>query len=334
MPRARANVFDDVPPPIPANPTQFIHQFRAFMRNQNKAWATERTYVLWVKRFIHFHNKKHPKKMGEAEIEAFLNDLAVHRHCSPATQATALNALVFLYKQFLGRELEELSYRPARQGRRVPVVFSEREVHAVISALEGDKKIMAMLMYGAGLRVSECVRLRIKDIDFERNEITLRGGKGNKDRLTVLPEAVVDPLEDQITFVTLLHKTDCAAGFGRVFMPNALARKYPGEAQSLRWQYVFPAPHRAVDPRDGAIKRHHRHQSYIQKAVKLAINQAGIKKHASCHTLRHSFATHLLERGYDIRTIQELLGHADVATTEIYTHVLNKGGRGVKSPVD
>ena len=332
--KKRKTPMEDVPPAIPKNPIRLVDQIRAFIRGQNKSWATEKTYISWIRRFIVFHNKRHPAEMGELEIESFLNHLAVQRHASPSTQSTALNALVFLYKQFLKRELENLNFSYSKRNRRVPVVFNKEEAQAVISKLRGDKKLMAQLMYGSGLRVSECLRLRVKDIDFGRREITVRAGKGNKDRITILPDMTTESLHEQLQHVGFVHDMDSNAGFGEVYMPHALARKNPSAATSLAWQFLFPAARRASDPRDGKTKRHHRHQRYIQKAVKQAIQLAGIHKHANCHTFRHSFATHLLERGYDIRTIQELMGHADVSTTEIYLHVLNRGGRGVVSPLE
>lgn len=334
MRKSRRNIMDDIPSPIPTKPIKLIDQLRALIRKQNKAWATEKTYIFWIKRFIHFHNFKHPAEMREREIEEFLEDLAIRKHCTPSTQSTALNALVFLYKQFFNCELNNLTYQHAKRSRNVPVVFSVKEAIAVIEQLCGEQQIMAKLMYGAGLRISECLRLRIKDIDFERNEITVRAGKGNKSRVTLLPESAFKQLHQQINYVVFVHTMDTEAGYGEVYMPYALARKYPSAAVSLEWQFLFPAERRAKDPRDNKIKRHHRHQSYIQKAVKRAIRESGIRKHANCHTFRHSFATHLLERGYDIRTIQELLGHADVETTQIYTHVLNKNRTGVRSPID
>lgn len=325
---------DDVPPPVSPHSTRLLDQLRLLIRSQNKAWATERTYIHWIKRYIVFHKKKHPSELSEIHIDAFLNHLATQQHVASGTQATALNAIVFLYKHFLKVEIADLNFRYSKKQRRIPVVFTPKEAKAVIENLRGDKKIMANLMYGTGLRVSECLRLRVKDIDFGRNEITIRSGKGNKDRLTMLPDSVSEALHEQICFVASIHERDSMEGYGEVYMPYALARKYPSNARSLAWQFLFPSSRRATDPRDGKTKRHHRHQRYIQKAVKQAIQQAKIHKHANCHTFRHSFATHLLERGYDIRTIQELMGHADVSTTEIYTHVLNKGGMGVKSPID
>lgn len=334
MANTRQLVMNDIPPVVDADSTRFLDQLRLFIRSQNKSWATERTYVYWIKKFILFHNKTHPAKMGVPEVEEFLTWLTVQAYVSPSTQATALNSLVFLYKQFLKTEIEDLQYKRAKQAKKVPVIFSSHEVNKVIDNLEGDQKLMAKLMYGAGLRVSECLRLRVKDLDFGLSQIVVRQGKGNKDRRTILPESLLSALQEQVERVRLLHKQDFADGYGRVYMPYALDRKDKSAAMSLEWQFLFPAIARAEDPRDGIIKRHHRHNSYIQKAVKHAIKKAGILKHASCHTFRHSFATRLLERGYDIRTIQELLGHSDVATTEIYTHVLNKGAFGVISPID
>lgn len=334
MNRRKKLVMDDVPPPIPENPTKMMHRLRKLIRSQNKAWATERTYISWIKRFLRYHKLKHPDNLGAADVENYLNYLSVHRHCSPSTQATALNAIVYFFKQFLQRPLENLNYERAKHHRRVPVVFSAEEAYKIINCLSGERRLMARLMYGSGLRVSECLRLRVKDVDFERREIIVRGGKGNKDRATLLPDMLTEELYEQIQFVGAIHDRDLKEGYGEVYMPYALARKYPDEAVSIDWQYIFPSSRMSNDPRDGKRKRHHRHQRYIQRAVKSAIKEAGVRKHANCHTFRHSFATSLLESGYDIRTIQELLGHSDVSTTEIYTHVLNRGGRGVKSPID
>lgn len=331
--KIKPNIMDDIAPPIKPDSKKLIDGVRLLIRSQNKAWATEKTYVYWIKQFIYYHSKRHPKDMGANEVELFLNHLATERHSSPSTQATALNALVFLYKHYLAIELGDLNFNYATKKRRIPVVFSKEEALRVISKLKGDKHLMALLMYGSGLRVSECLRLRVKDIDFGRREITVRAGKGNKDRITMLPDMTTESLHEQLRHVGFIHDMDSNAGFGEVYMPHALARKYPSAATSLAWQFLFPSARLATDPRDGKTKRHHRHQRYIQKAVKEAIQQAKIHKHANCHTFRHSFATHLLERGYDIRTIQELMGHADVSTTEIYLHVLNRGVRGVISPL-
>ena len=328
------NQIEDVPVYIPPKSNKFTHRLRQFIRAQNKAWATEKTYVHWAKRFIHFHGDKHPESMGALEVEEFLTHLAVNDHVSPSTQSTALNAIVFLYRQFLKRDLGEMDFQLSRRVRHVPVVFSEGECRQVITKLKGVYRLMAGLMYGSGLRVSECLRLRVKDIDFDRNELVVREAKGGKSRRTMLPLSLKDLLREQVQCVSLLHEQDTNDGYGEVYMPYALARKYPVAARSVAWQFLFPSARIAKDPRSGQWRRHHVHSSSIQRAVKQAVAHAGIHKLANCHTFRHSFATHLLESGSDIRTIQSLLGHADVATTEIYTHVLNKGVLGVQSPVD
>ena len=327
------HVMDDVPPVLPEKPTKILDQVRQFIRAQHKSFATERTYVHWIKRYIVFH-KKHPKQLGEREIEDFLNWLGTQTYCSPSTQTTALNALVFLYKQFYKREQLELEFSFAKRKRRIPVIFSGDEAKQIIDALQGDRKLMAQLMYGCGLRVSECLRLRIKDIDFGNNQVIVREGKGRKDRPTMLPDSIRSDLKKQVLVARALHSKDILEGYGEVYLPFALARKYPSAAVSTAWQFIFPSNTRATDPRDGRVKRHHIHQRTIQRAIKQALTKTGIYKQASCHTFRHTFATQLLTAGYDIRTIQELLGHADLATTEIYTHVLNKGGLGVRSPND
>jgi integron integrase len=326
---------DDVPVAVNPSSGRLLDQLRLFMRSRHMAWATEKTYVLWIRRYIYFHGKRHPAEMGAAEIEAYLNHLSIHRGVSPATQAIALNAVVFLYKQFMKRDVGTLHYQPARAQRRVPVVFSHAEAMAVIGQLSGVYWLMATVMYGSGLRVMECCRLRVKDIDFGMNELVVRDGKGGKDRRTVLPAQTIEGLKQQIEKARLLHARDVIDGCGEVWLPYALSRKYPKAASELAWQFVFPSQNIAEDPQQrGVFRRHHVHPRTIQRAVKAAMQRAGIHKHANCHTFRHSFATRLLESGYDLRTIQALLGHSDVATTEIYTHVLNKGGRGVLSPVD
>lgn len=327
-------IMDDVPIPVNPASTRFIDQLRLFIRSRHMAWATEKTYVLWIRRYIRFHKKRHPAEMGAVEIETYLNHLSLESGVSPRTQAIALNALMFLYKQFLQKEMGLLAYEPAKQKQRVPVVFSHSEAMSVIGNLKGSYWLMAMLMYGCGLRVNECMRLRVKDIDFEMKELVVRDGKGAKDRRTVLPEKVIPMLREQIEKVKLLHQQDLREGYGEVYMPYALAKKYPKAARELAWQYLFPSSVIGADPRSGAMRRHHIHARSIQKAVKRSLHGQGITKVATCHTLRHSFATRLLEKGYDLRTIQELLGHSDISTTEIYTHVLNKGGKGVISPID
>jgi integron integrase len=273
--------------------------------------------------------------MGEAEINTFLSHLAIDRRVSASTQNQALSALIFLYKRVLKREIGELGeIIRARRPKHLPIVMTWEEVRSVLDRMEGETWLLACLMYGAGLRLAECLRLRVQDIDFKANQILVRDGKGFKDRLTMLPEKAKDPLREHFKEARRLHKCDLADGFGEVEMPYALARKYPNAARSWGWQFAFPQKTRWTDPATGKQGRHHMHESIVQKAVKHAVRQAGIVKHATCHTLRHSFVTHLLEAGYDIRTVQELLGHKDVKTTMVYTHVLNRGGKGVKSPVD
>jgi integron integrase len=296
---------------------------------------TEEAYVSWIKRFILFHGKRHPLEMGEDEITRFLSALAVHGQVSASTQNQALCALLFLYRQVLGQNfgwLEDVVR--AKRPQRLPIVLTRPEVKALLGALEGVHWIMASLLYGAGLRLMECLRLRVKDIDLASHQVLLREGKGNKDRRTMLPAAVQEPLTAHLEHVRQWHQDDLAQGFGRVYVPNALQRKYPHANREWGWQWVFPASQLSLDPRSGERRRHHLHESALQRAVKQASRHIGLTKPANCHTLRHSFATHLLEDGYDIRTIQELLGHRDVKTTMIYAHVLNRGGQGVYSPMD
>jgi integron integrase len=296
---------------------------------------TEEAYVSWIKRFILFHGKRHPMEMGKDEITRFLSALAVHGHVSASTQNQALCALLFLYRHVLDQNpgwLEDVVR--AKRPQRLPVVLTRPEVKALLGALEGVHWIMASLLYGAGLRLLECLRLRVKDTDFSSNQILVREGKGNKDRRTMLPAAVKEPLAAHLEHVRQLHQHDLTQGFGRVYVPDALQRKYPNANREWGWQWVFPASQVSLDPRSGEPRRHHLHESMLQRAVKEAARTIGLTKAANCHMLRHSFATHLLEDGYDIRTIQELLGHRDVKTTMIYTHVLNRGGKGVYSPID
>jgi integron integrase len=314
--------------------SKLLGEMRDLIRRKHYSIRTEQAYLDWVKRYILFHGKRHPQEMGEAQIVAFLNHLAVQRNVAASTQNQALNALVFLYKQVLGREelaLDDITR--AKRPERLPTVFDRSEIEALFTHMEGTAKLVAALLYGAGLRLLEALRLRIQDMEFERSQIIVRNGKGAKDRVTLLPPALVPPIRDQMTLAKQLHAQDLAAGLGEVYLPYALARKYPSAARQLGWQYLFPAEKTAVDPRSGKTRRHHLGESAVQKAVKKAISAASIHKHGSCHTLRHSFATHLLEDGYDIRTVQELLGHSDVRTTMIYTHVMNKGPLGVKSPL-
>jgi integron integrase len=296
---------------------------------------TEEAYVAWVRRFILFSAKRHPAAMGEAEIARFLTALATVRRVSASTQNQALSALLFLYEEVLDRRLEWLKdVARAKKPIRLPVVLSRPEVERLLGSLRGTPWLMASLLYGAGLRLMECARLRVKDLDLDRNEITVRDGKGRKDRVTLLPRSLRGPLLDHLGRVRDLHRSDLARGLGRVSLPGALAAKYPNAPQEWGWQWVFPATRLYRDAATGHLHRHHLHESVLQRAVKEAASRAGIAKPATPHTLRHSFATHLLEDGYDIRTIQELLGHSDVSTTMIYTHVLNRGGRGVRSPLD
>jgi len=296
---------------------------------------TEKAYRNQIKRFIIFHQLRHPEEMGEEEIRAYLSHLAVNRNVAASTQNVALAALLFLYRDVLKKNLARIEdIERARLPTRLPVVFTREEVRALMKRLSGVDLIAASLMYGAGLRLMECLRLRVKDIDFSYNQITIRSGKGEKDRVTMLPASLKEPLRCHLLNVRLIHQTDLRQGLGEVYLPYALERKFSGAARQWAWQYVFPARGLTRDPRSGNLRRHHVHESKIQRAVKNAIRASRITKRGSCHTFRHSFATHLLEDGYDIRTVQELLGHKDVRTTMIYTHVLNRGGRGVKSPLD
>ena len=325
---------DGIPPRLPARPTRFLDILRMHIRREGHSYRTEQTYILWVKRFIYFHDKRHPKDMGTAEVEAYLNHLTVNLDCSANTQRVALNALVYLYRRFLGQKTLDLRFTPAKGKRRLPVVYSREEIAAVLAQLRGSTRLMVQLMYGSGLRTAELLSLRIMDIDFGNGRIFVRSGKGGKDRTTLLPERLVPALKRQIDRALQLHAEDMAEGLGEVSLPEALARKYPTASREPAWQYLFPSAKIARDPRDGAWRRHHLHPTSLSKQVRTAFQRAGINKPARPHSFRHSFATHLLESGCDLRTIQELLGHADVATTEIYTHVVNRGGKGVLSPAD
>lgn len=321
-------------PSVPAEP-RLLDRVRNVIAARHYSRRTERAYVGWIKRFIFFHGKRHPKDMGAVEVTQFLTHLATHTGVSASTQNQAFSALLFLYRDVLGRELSGLEGTVrAKRPDRLPLVLSRHEVESVLRQLRGVPRLMASLMYGGGLRVLECVRLRVKDIDFERSEITVRDGKGRKDRVTMLPAALAEPLRHHLERVGEQHRRDLAAGAGSVSLPDALTRKYPRAPWDWAWQWVFPATRSYMDPVTRQRRRHHLHETVIQRTFHVSVRLAGIAKPASCHTLRHSFATHLLERGYDVRTIQELLGHSDVSTTMIYTHVLNRGGRGVKSPLD
>jgi integron integrase len=314
---------------------KLLDRLREALRSRHYSRRTEQTYISWVKQFIFYHHLQHPTEMAESEINAFLTYLAVTKKVSPSTQNQALSALLFLYRYVIGKEIGDIGeIIRARRTRHLPVVLTREEVRALLTGLQGDKRLMAGLLYGAGLRLMECLRLRVQDIDFGSNQITVRDGKGFKDRVTMLPEKTRIPLLKHLERVRSIHQRDITDGYGRVALPYALERKYPQAASEWRWQFVFPQEHRWVNSRTGRQGRHHVHESLLQKAVRDAACRAGLTKKATCHTLRHSFATHLLEEGYDIRTVQELLGHKDVRTTMIYTHVLNRGGRGVRSPMD
>jgi integron integrase len=305
------------------------------MRLRRMSPRSEQVYLAWIRRYVRYHGLRHPRDLGEAEVAAFLTHLADERGVAAATQRQALSALLFLYRAVLGMEVgwvEGVNW--ARPRARLPVVLTPAEVRRVLAELSGVPRLVAMLLYGCGLRLQECLTLRIKDLDLERGESRIRRGKGDKDRVTMLADSARGVVRSHLQAVRLLHGKDLTAGAGRVALPDALARKYPGAAAGWAWQWVFPATRQYLDRVTGERHRHHLDPSVVQRAMTAAVRRAGIAKRASCHTLRHSFATHLLEGGYDIRTVQELLGHSDVRTTMIYTHVLNRGGRGVRSPAD
>lgn len=315
--------------------SQLLDRVREAVRTRHYSIRTEEAYIRWIRDYILFFNKRHPQELSIKEIGIFISHLAVKRDVAASTQNQALSALLFLYREVLDQPIEWVDdIERAKKPKRLPLVLTKDEVRAVLSHLRAEMWLMASLLYGSGLRLMECVRLRVKDIDFAQLQITVREGKGNKDRVTMLPSSLVEPMQRQLERVKALHQIDVQVGFGHVYLPHALARKYLHADQEWGWQYAFPASKRSCDPRIGRQRRHHIGETTLQKAVKSAVRAAGINKPASCHTFRHSFATHLLEAGYDIRTIQELLGHADLSTTMIYTHVLNKGGRGVKSPLE
>ncbi len=314
---------------------KLLDRMRARLRTRHYSIRTEDSYVQWAKRFILFQGKRHPSAMGAAEINEFLTHLAVERNVSASTQSQALAAILFLYRDVLGEEvpwLNDLVRAPRRE--RVPVVLSRDEVRLLLAHLSGAAQLVARLLYGTGMRLLEGLRLRVKDLDFESGEVVVRSGKGNKDRTTTLPRVLTTALRQHLEGVRHLHDRDVAEGFGRVWMPEALAVKYPNANVSWSWQWVFPAGQRSIDPRIGIERRHHLGEQVIQRAVHEAVRRAGIAKAATPHTLRHSFATHLLASGHDIRTVQELMGHSDVKTTMIYTHVLGMGASGVRSPLD
>jgi integron integrase len=314
---------------------RLVERLHEVMRARHYSRRTEKAYWYWIRYFILFHGKRHPGEMGAAEVTSFLSWLATERSVAAATQNQALSALLFLYKEVLGQKVPWLGELVrAQRPVRLPTVLAESQVRRLLEQAQGAARLMIGLLYGAGLRQIECLSLRVKDVDFAYRQIVVRDGKGAKDRATMLPDALVQPLQAHLGKVRVLHERDRREGYGEVWLPYALARKYPRAGYQWAWQFVFPSANRSVDPESGAVRRHHVHPDTLSRAVRAAAKGAGIEKPVSCHTLRHSFATHLLERGYDIRTVQELLGHADVSTTMIYTHVLNKGARGVKSPLD
>lgn len=314
---------------------KLLDQVRDRIRLKHYSIRTEETYLGWIRRFIFFHNKRHPRDMGIREVEAFLTYLAAERDVAASTQNQALSAILFLYKEVLQMELPWLEdVTRAKKPRRLPVVMTPDETRRVLANLEGQWSLLGRLLYGTGMRLMEGIRLRVKDVEFTRREIIVRSGKGDKDRVTMLPASLIDDLQKQVAWVEKLHALDIRDDCGEVWLPHALARKYPNAAREFGWQYLFPSSARAVDPRSGVVRRHHLNEKGLQRAIRQAARDAGVVKPVSPHTLRHSFATHLLERGQDIRTIQELLGHSDLQTTMIYTHVINRGGKGVLSPLD
>ncbi len=315
-------------------PKRLLDQVRDTIQLKHYSPRTGETYLFWIKRYILFHQKRHPREMGAAEIEAFLTHLAVEQRVAASTQNQALCALLFLYREVLQHEVGNIQAVRARRSRRLPTVLTREETLRVIGFLPGTYQLMAKLLYGCGLRLKECLQLRVQDIDFAQHQVIVRAGKGDKDRVTMLPDSVVPFLQEHLRHVKRLHDQDLARGYGRVDLPSALDRKYPHADREWPWQYVFPASKLSRHPQTGLLCRHHIHESALQKAVRRAAQEAGLPKRISCHTFRHCFATHLLENGYDIRTVQELLGHKDVKTTMIYTHVLHRGALAVRSPLD
>jgi integron integrase len=314
---------------------KLLDRLSYILQRKHYAFTTERAYVNWVRRFILFHNKRHPSHLGQAEVEAFLTHLAVQQKVAAATQNQALNAIAFFYKHVLLQPLDfDLQSVRAQRPRHLPTVLAKDEIQALLACITGPHQLMAQLLYGSGLRISECVRLRVKDVDFAQFQIVVRDGKGAKDRLTLLPTRLRPSLENQLLRTKRLHEKDLNKGFGGVDLPYALERKYPHAQRAWIWQWVFPSRRLSPDPRTGDIRRHHLSRSGLRKAVQRGAELARIDKHVTPHTLRHSFATHMLENGYDIRTVQDLLGHRHVSTTMIYTHVLNRGPLAVQSPLD
>jgi integron integrase len=315
---------------------KLLDQFRDSIRLKQYSYRTEQTYIQWVREYILFHNKRHPREMGVIEINQFITHLVVDRKASASTQNQAISAILFLYRNTLYIELDQssLNFIRPKKGKRIPNVLAAQEARAVIFNMTGPHKLMAQIMYGSGLRIMECLRLRVKDIDFENHRILVYDGKGGDDRVTMLPDSILAPMREHLIRVQAIHQKDLAAGLGSVQMPFALDKKYPAAHKQWIWQFVFPAPTLSTEPETGIVRRHHIHETSIQKAIRAAAKLAEVEKRVTPHTFRHSFATHLLQNGYDIRTVQELLGHKDVKTTMIYTHVLQRGGLAVKSPLD
>jgi integron integrase len=319
----------------PDSNRKLMDQVREVLRYYHYAYRTEQTYCDWIKRFLKFYKfSRHPKEMGAAEVEGFLSHLATEGKVAAATQRQALNAIIFLYREVLDIELGGIAPLRSKKQRKPPTVLTKNEVQQILRCMEGTHQLMGKLLYGCGLRLMECIRLRIQDVDFGQGRIFVRGGKGGKDRTVALPESLRVVLVEHVEKVKVLHRADLKAGFGEVYIPEALARKYPNACHEMGWQYVFPAKNRSIDPRSGKKRRHHVKESGLQKAVKTAVRQVGIAKRVGCHTMRHSYATHLLENGTNIRIVQDLMGHKDVKTTEIYTHVMDKDIDAVKSPLD
>ena len=317
-----------------SRPRKLLDQVRDAIRLKHYSYRTEQSYVGWIRRYIFFYNKQHSKDMGGAELEAFLTHLAVEGHVSASTQNQAFSALLFLHRNVLSQELGALDAVRAKRSNYLPTVLTKGEVRSVLQNISGVHGLVIRVLYGSGLRLNEGLSLRVKDIDFAQRQIVARDTKGNEDRVTMLPDSLIEPLQEHLRKVKRLHQLDLDQGYGSVYLPFALERKHPHADRAWIWQFVFPSPGRSRDPRSGVIRRHHLHESGVQRSLKQAVQAVQLAKRVGCHTFRHSFATHLLEDGYDIRTVQELLGHKDVKTTMIYTHVLNRGGRGVKSPLD
>ncbi|HEY7772801.1 MAG TPA: integron integrase [Marinagarivorans sp.] len=324
----------DIRPPLPPKPTRFMDQLRAFIRSKQMAYTTEKSYCRWMADYIRFHKMQHPRYLTDQHIDEYLSDLVLRRHVAVNTQKSALNAIIFVYTQFMKQPVGKLDFVPSNRPKIIPTVFSKQEALAIINKLSGQQRLIVELLYGSGLRRSEACRLRVQDIDFANYCIVVRDGKGLKWRRTILPNSLNNALHQQIESALSIHKEDLQMGFGAVYLPHALDRKYPNAARSPQWQYVFPALKRAIDPRSNVVRRHHIDPQQVQRYVKDAIERCNIFKKAGCHTFRHSFATELLRAGTDIRNIQEMLGHNDLSTTQIYTHVVGIQERGVTSPID